>query len=150
VPLTRQQFFTRRKPAVPVRRKLMSMAHGVAWVFEALLRLVLPPSGRHRAADGRPAVQHHHAPTMRTARVPDTPARPMAAERVNVSTVQFRPAAGSPDGHGAAMVRPYVVAHERLERAERRLRRQRRRALWLAVHGVDVGPRLIHGVKVAA
>ncbi|MBT2528101.1 hypothetical protein J7E91_22455 [Streptomyces sp. ISL-99] len=28
--------------------------------------------------------------------------------------------------------------------------RARRRALWLAVHGVDVGPRLIHGVEVAA
>lgn len=107
MPLTRQQFFTHRKPAVPVRQKLMSMAHAVAWIFEVLLRLVLPPSGRHRAADG----------------------------------------------HGAAMVRPNVVAHEQqrlLERAERRLRRQRRRALWLAMHGVDVGPRLIHGVKVAA
>ncbi|MEU0810566.1 hypothetical protein [Streptomyces sp. NPDC005970] len=81
----------------------MSKAHAVAWIFEALLRLVLPPSGRHRAADGRPAVQHHHAPTMRTVRVP-----------------------------------------------KRRLRRQRRRALRLAVLGVDVWPRLIHGVKAAA
>ncbi|MEU1789248.1 hypothetical protein ABZ553_25945 [Streptomyces sparsogenes] len=52
-----------------------------------------------------------------------------------------------PDGHGLAMVRPYVVAPER---AERRLRRQRRRTLWLAVHGIDVGPRVIHGVRVVA
>jgi hypothetical protein len=132
------------------------MAKAIAWIFEALLRLLLPPSGRHRAADagnGCPAGWHQHAPTMRPARVPDTPARPMAAERVNAPTVQFRPASGPQDGHGADMVRPYVVAHEqqhRLERAERRLRRQRRRALWLAVHRVDVGPRLIHGVKVAA
>jgi hypothetical protein len=29
-----------------------------------------------------------------------------------------------------------------------RLRRQRRLTLWLAVHGVDVGPRVIHGVAV--
>ncbi|MEU5643053.1 hypothetical protein [Streptomyces milbemycinicus] len=76
----------------------------------------------------------------------------MAAERVNVSTAQFRPAAGSPDGHGAAMVRPYVVAHEqqREQRTERRLRRRRRRTLWLAVHGIDIGPRVIHGVRVVA
>ncbi|MES4902518.1 MULTISPECIES: hypothetical protein [Streptomyces] len=72
---------------------------------------------------------------------------------MNTSIVQFRPASGPPDGHGAALIRPYGVAHEQLrllERAERRLRRQRRQALWLAVHGIDVGPRLIPGVKVAA
>ncbi|OMI33868.1 hypothetical protein SPAR_39261 [Streptomyces sparsogenes DSM 40356] len=48
------------------------------------------------------------------------------------------------------MVRPYVVAHERAERRLRRLRRQRRRTLWLAVHGIDIGPRVIHGVRVVA
>ncbi|WP_411151942.1 hypothetical protein [Streptomyces sp. A30] len=32
----------------------------------------------------------------------------------------------------------------------RKLQRQRRRALWLAVHGIDVGPRHIHGVEVSA
>jgi hypothetical protein len=36
------------------------------------------------------------------------------------------------------------------ERRERRRQRQRRRALWLAVHGIDAGPRWIHGVEVAA
>ncbi|MGW3572322.1 hypothetical protein ACWDSL_52195 [Streptomyces sp. NPDC000941] len=134
----------------------MSVAYAIAWIFEALLRLVLPPSGRHRVADtadGRPAVQHRHAPTMRTAHVPDTPSRRMAAERADASAVQFRPAFGPPDGHDADMVRPYVFAHERqqrLEPAERRLRRQRRRALWLAVHGIDIGPRWIHGVRVVA
>ncbi|MGA4849406.1 hypothetical protein ACOBQB_25280 [Streptomyces sp. G5(2025)] len=46
-------------------------------------------------------------------------------------------------GEDNAIVRPYVVADEL------RLRRQRRRALWLAVHGVDVGPRFIHGMEVA-
>ncbi|MGY0060222.1 hypothetical protein ACWY4P_27375 [Streptomyces sp. LZ34] len=132
------------------------MAHAIAWFFEALLRMVLPPSGRHRAADsagGHPTMQHQHAPMMRTVRVSDAPARPMSADRVNGPIIPFRPVFGAPDGRGAAMVRPCAVAHEqqqRLERAERRLRRQRRRALWLAVHGVDVGPRLIHGVKVVA
>ncbi|MFI7318688.1 hypothetical protein [Streptomyces venezuelae] len=46
-------------------------------------------------------------------------------------------------GEDNALVRPYLVADEL------RLRRQRRRALWLAVHGVDVGSRVIHGMKVA-
>lgn len=27
--------------------------------------------------------------------------------------------------------------------------RQRRRALWLATYGIDVGPRRIHGMEVA-
>ncbi|WP_456203090.1 hypothetical protein [Streptomyces sp. LZ34] len=46
----------------------------------------------------------------------------------------------------APLVRPYVVAQER--RVEARRQRARRRALWLALHGVDIGPRLIHGVEV--
>ncbi|KAK1180382.1 hypothetical protein B7755_020880 [Streptomyces sp. NBS 14/10] len=133
----------------------MSVANAIAWILKTLLRLLLPPSGRHRAAnsaDGRPAMRHQDAPTMRPARGPDAPARPMAAERADDSLIQFCRLSGTPDGHGAAMVRPYVVAHEqqREQRAERRLRRRRRRTLWLAVHGIDIGPRVIHGVRVVA
>lgn len=40
------------------------------------------------------------------------------------------------------------AAHGCCQRAENRLRRERRRALWLALHGIDVGPRVIHGVVV--
>ncbi|MFC9244454.1 hypothetical protein ACFT7S_10620 [Streptomyces sp. NPDC057136] len=44
---------------------------------------------------------------------------------------------------------PYSqAAYERWERAENRLRRERRWSLWLAVHGIDTGPRLIHGMVV--
>ncbi|MBT2491780.1 hypothetical protein J7E96_25275 [Streptomyces sp. ISL-96] len=43
-------------------------------------------------------------------------------------------------GRATAMVRPYLLAAEQ---------RQRRRALWLAMYGIDVGPRRIHGVAVA-
>jgi len=46
------------------------------------------------------------------------------------------------------MVRPYLVDHERREEARRQ--RARRRALWFAVHGIDIGPRVIHGVEVTA
>ncbi|UQA95308.1 hypothetical protein [Streptomyces halobius] len=49
-------------------------------------------------------------------------------------------------GEDTALVRPYVLTPE--ERKQRRLRRRRRRALWLAVHGVEAGPRWIHGVEV--
>ncbi|AJT66623.1 hypothetical protein T261_4987 [Streptomyces lydicus] len=37
----------------------------------------------------------------------------------------------------------------REERRERRAQCGRRRTLWLAVHGIDVGPHRIHGVEVA-
>ncbi|MFD8461201.1 hypothetical protein ACFV27_28555 [Streptomyces antimycoticus] len=136
------------------------MAHAIAWIFEKLLRLLLPSSGRHRAtdvADGRCAVRHQGGPTMRAVRVPDAPTVAASVAHVDTSTVQFRPISGPSGGHGTAMVRPYLVAHEqrreqqqRQQRVERRLRRQRRRTLWLAVHGIDIGPRVIHGVRVVA
>lgn len=40
------------------------------------------------------------------------------------------------------------AAFDRWERAENRWRRERRRALWLALHGIEVGPSVIHGVVV--
>lgn len=46
------------------------------------------------------------------------------------------------------MVRPYVLLYQ--QRQERRRQEQRRRALGLALDGIDVGPRFIHGVEVAA
>ncbi|MFG2284551.1 hypothetical protein ACGFOU_00485 [Streptomyces sp. NPDC048595] len=53
-------------------------------------------------------------------------------------------------GEDTALLRPYVLTPE--ERRERRLQhawqRGRRRALWLAVNGMDAGPRWIHGVEV--
>ncbi|GGV56527.1 hypothetical protein GCM10010294_02320 [Streptomyces griseoloalbus] len=51
-------------------------------------------------------------------------------------------------GEDSALVRPRVLAHERGEDAGRA--RARRRALWCAVHGIGVGPRIIHGVEVTA
>jgi hypothetical protein len=51
-----------------------------------------------------------------------------------------------PRGEDSPLVRPYLVAHER-QMAEAR---RRRRTLWLAVHGVDVGPRPTRGAEVAA
>ncbi len=43
--------------------------------------------------------------------------------------------------------RPVYAIRER--RAQLQTQRLRRRALWLAVYGIDIGPRVIHGVRVA-
>ncbi|WP_327429239.1 hypothetical protein [Streptomyces sp. NBC_01236] len=105
------------------------MSHRIARLFEPLLRFLLPGSGRHRLSATAPAGSHptpsfHGAPTVRRAGP-----RPLR-------------------GEDHALIRPYLVAHERRSEAQRQ--RARRRALWLAVHGVDVGSRLIHGVEVTA
>ncbi|MGW1489913.1 hypothetical protein [Streptomyces sp. NPDC002402] len=46
-------------------------------------------------------------------------------------------------GEDSALVRPYLLAHEQ------RLRRQRRRVLWLASYGIDLDTRDIHGLGAA-
>ncbi|WP_406738457.1 hypothetical protein OG365_22925 [Streptomyces sp. NBC_00853] len=66
----------------------------------------------------------------------------------------LRPALGThpaaPPG-SSPRVRPYrPLGQAREQRAEARRQRARRRALWLAVHGIDIGPRLIHGRVVTA
>lgn len=89
------------------------MSQAIAWIFIALLRRLLPPSGRHRAAEatnGRSAVRHQGAPTRHTTHLPDASARPVPAERVDDPTVPFRLASGPLGEQGAAMVRPYVLA----------------------------------------
>lgn len=60
--------------------------------------------------------------------------------------LSYRPAAGRCARHRSASHR----ATSEARREEARRQRARRRTLWLAVHGVDVGPRVIHGVEVAA
>ncbi len=55
------------------------MAHAIAWIFKALLRLLLPPSGRHPSVDtanGRPVAHYRQASTARTARVRRSKSRP--------------------------------------------------------------------------
>ncbi|MGW0334538.1 hypothetical protein ACWD0J_22170 [Streptomyces sp. NPDC003011] len=97
----------------------------------ALVRALLPARGRHRA--------------VRTGlTVGQSPSAPAAA----TSASKCRPFVAGSFEHDTPLVRPYLLTPE--ERHERRLQRQRRRALWLAVHGVDVGPRRIHGMEVSA
>ncbi|MET7701841.1 hypothetical protein [Streptomyces sp. NPDC005485] len=47
------------------------------------------------------------------------------------------------DGTASALVRPYLLTPD-----ERRHQRDRRRALYLATLGIDVGPDHIHGIPV--
>ncbi|MFE4249080.1 hypothetical protein ACFRU3_06195 [Streptomyces sp. NPDC056910] len=103
------------------------MLNPVARLIEALLRLAWPASRRHRQHAGAPP---NPAPAAHT-----PPRRP------SPHTAPLR-------GEDSRLVRPYLLAHEQREQAKRQ--RARRRTLWLAVHGVDIGPRRIHGVEVVA
>ncbi|KPC63974.1 hypothetical protein ADL29_13005 [Streptomyces chattanoogensis] len=82
---------------------------------------------RHRSAAALPAERYEDAATLAPSRAP---VRQPGLLR----------------GEDSALVRPYILTSE--EWRERRAQRGRRRALWLAVHGYDAGPRWIHGVEV--
>ncbi|MDN3293821.1 hypothetical protein QWM81_07150 [Streptomyces ficellus] len=55
----------------------------------------------------------------------------------------YRTGERPPWGDDSPLVRPYLIAHERRVAAE-----ARPRTLWIAGHGVDVGPHLVRGVEV--
>ncbi|MEV0484717.1 hypothetical protein AB0I69_29410 [Streptomyces sp. NPDC050508] len=105
------------------------MSHRIARLFEPLLRFLLPGPGSRRCVGTASARQR---PT------------PAYVDGHTARRAGSRPLRGEDN----AMVRPYLVAHEQREEARRQ--RARRRALWLAVHGVDIGPRVIRGVEVTA
>ncbi|MGW2567033.1 hypothetical protein [Streptomyces sp. NPDC001537] len=104
------------------------MLHHIARLVEPLLRLLWPASGRHRHRVGG------------VTPVPAAPAAP-SSRRPSPHETPLR-------GEDSRLIRPYLLAHEERERAKQQ--RARRRALWLAVHGVDVRPRRIHGVDVGS
>ncbi|WPB89841.1 hypothetical protein [Streptomyces malaysiensis] len=113
----------------------MSMTHVIAWIFELPMRLLLPSSGRHRAADladGRPEVQRQDEPTTRTVCVPHAPAGAASTECANPSTMRLRAISGPPDRHRTGMVRPYVIAHEQRRKSGPRVE------LLCAPHGMAV------------
>nr|WSZ96082.1 hypothetical protein OH820_10840 [Streptomyces sp. NBC_00857] len=117
------------------------MPHRVARVFESLVRLLRPASGRHRP---RPASGRHRRDRHRSAGpvhdhpLVDTPTVPLPRFRL------LR-------GEDSPLVRPYLLAHEERQRAYGRTPRRRtppRRELWFAVRGVDFGPRPVNHVTV--
>jgi hypothetical protein len=111
-----------------------NVLHLIARLVEPLLRLLWPASGRHR----------HHRNRHRAeggARPIPVPAAPVVPRRPSPHEALLR-------GEDSPLVRPYLLARERREHAKRQ--RARRRTLWLAVHGIDVGPRHIPGVDVGS
>ncbi|MGP9018872.1 hypothetical protein ACT1U9_10705 [Streptomyces sp. BR1] len=95
------------------------MPNCIVRIFEPLWRFLRPVPGRHWTA----------VPPLVVERV-DTPTPPPPRVRVSRRVSMLR-------GEDTALVRPYLVAYEQLAR---------RRALFLTVHGIDVGPLAIHGV----
>jgi hypothetical protein len=108
--------------------------HRIALLVEPLLRLLWPASGRHRHRN-----RHRAGGGARLTPVPATPVAP--GRRPSPHEALLR-------GEDSRLVRPYLLAHE--QRVQARQQRARRRTLWLAVHGIDVGPRRIHGVDVGS
>ncbi|MFI0501473.1 hypothetical protein ACH3WN_01185 [Streptomyces albogriseolus] len=107
--------------------------HRIAYLVEPLLRLLLPASGRHRHQN------RHRAGGAAPAPASATPLAPVRRPSPHEALLH---------GEESRLVRPYLLAHER--RAQARQQRARRRTLWLAVHGIDVGPRRIHGVDIGS
>lgn len=109
--------------AWPKLTRSADVPHRIAHIFEPLLRLLRPAPGRHRAPDSRPALLIVEASAECP---PHVPAAPVL------------------HGEDTGLVRPYLLAHEQ---REQRRRRTPRRALRLAMHGVDTGPLLTRSVE---
>ncbi|WP_409471634.1 hypothetical protein [Streptomyces sp. HC307] len=100
------------------------------------LRRVATVSGRHRA-DRLPVVRLPSLPQYER----PAPPRPIPAPTVRRWYTPI-------DGAESPLVRPYLTAHEREEKA--RLQRLRRDTLWCATYGVDLDTCDIHAVLGAA
>jgi len=77
-------------------------------------------------------------------------ARPQGCRRAETApTLRFTPPpprfTECLDGGATMLVRPHVLTPD-----ERRSKRERRRALYLATFGLDSGPHYIHGIRVGA
>ncbi|MFI6960445.1 hypothetical protein [Streptomyces sp. NPDC050255] len=116
------------------------MKHAIARLLEPLLRFLITGSMKRHPQEWDAAPYSY----------------PYSCDYVAGPTA-YRTGERPPRGEDSPLVRPYLIAHERQlaadaarVAAEERRQRARRRTLWLAVHGVDAGPRRIHGVEVAA
>lgn len=106
-----------------------NMSKATAGFLVLLLRLLFPARGCHRHVGARCATRREDAQTL-------------MLRQVSVGWP------GLLRGEDSALIRPYVLTTEELY--ARRLHSQPGRELWLAVRGVDAGPRRIRGVEVAA
>jgi len=82
----------------------------MATLLRRILEILFRPTGRHRATGQTPVPQE----------------RPPLPRRARCEVF---------DGNAVALVRPYLIAHEQRREAHRQ--RERRRALVLAMMGID-------------
>jgi hypothetical protein len=94
-----------------------------------LTRCTPRPSGRHRTEPPQASPALPYPTTARTA-----PPVPRFGEAL--------------DETASRLVRPYLLG-DAAAHLERRRQRERRRALYLATWGIDMGTHQIHGVQVA-
>jgi hypothetical protein len=121
-------------------RKQADVKRVIARLLEPLVRLLVDGVGcRHRRSRNR-----------------DLHPYPYSCDYVAGPT-GHRTGERPPRGEDSPLVRPYLIAHERQLAAEEvwlaaeeRRQRGRRRTLWLAVRGVDIGPGFLHGAEAAA
>jgi hypothetical protein len=107
------------------------------------VRAHFAPRGRHRAR----ALPSGTGPLRRPAK-PVDPTIPCPGSRRMVIAPTIRAWYAPIDGTSTPLVRPYLSAHEREEKA--RLQRLRRDTLWCAAYGVDLDTRDIHAWLGAA
>lgn len=91
-------------------------------------RLFTAPTGRHR-------VGRLPSPLSLMSMPPQPAHRPLIAPTVQAWCEPI-------DGASTLLIRPYLTAHEREEKA--RIQRLRRDTLWCATYGVDLDSRDIH------
>jgi len=117
------------------------MLHAIAHTVD-YIRVFFTPRGKHRpAAPARAmAPRRHTRPIDREMPCSGLPDPSIAAT--------VRPWFEPIDGAATPLVRPYLHAYERDEKA--RLQRLRRDTLWYATYGIDLDTRDIHGWLEAA
>lgn len=117
------------------------MLHVIAYVLDRI-RVFFAPRGKHRLV--APARATAPRPPTRSA-APVTP-RSKSPRPAIAATVRawYEPI----DGAATQLVRPYIKAYERDEKA--RIQRLRRDTLWCATYGIDLDTRDIHSRLEAA
>ncbi|MFE1959216.1 hypothetical protein [Streptomyces sp. NPDC059479] len=116
------------------------IARAFAACLRSILAVLLPAEGRHRTAPAKAAEQPSGAPV-----ATPWPRSPYAEYNADPTPLT---------GEDTPLVRPFVIAYEkafeaqRARVAEQEAQRQRRLAVAAALDGFDVGPDVIHGVRV--
>lgn len=116
-----------------------SIARAVLACLRVFLAAVLPAKGTRRKTLSEPVnAPVSPAETTMTLRALKLPRSPYAAYNADPKPLR---------GEDTPLVRPYFAA---FEDERERVRAERRRAAELATYGIDVGPDVIHGIRLPA